>query len=63
MIIVLFKDCLKRSQNKTLKVYILIKLVPKVYQNYYSFTGMALSSIYNYNFIDACHIDDLKFFR
>ncbi|WP_113653193.1 HNH endonuclease [Pedobacter namyangjuensis] len=32
------------------------KLVPKLYQNQCSFTGMALTSIYNYNFIDACHI-------
>lgn len=32
------------------------KLVPKVYQNQCSFTGMKLSSTFNYNFIDACHI-------
>lgn len=32
------------------------KLVSKVYQNQCSFTGMKLSSTFNYNFIDACHI-------
>jgi putative restriction endonuclease len=32
------------------------KLVPKVYQNQCCFTGMAISSTFNYNFIDACHI-------
>lgn len=32
------------------------KLVPKVYQNQCSFTGMKMSSTFNYNFIDACHI-------
>jgi len=32
------------------------KLVPKVYQNQCSFTGMRMSSTFNYNFIDACHI-------
>jgi len=32
------------------------KLVPKAYQNQCCFTGMAISSTFNYNFIDACHI-------
>ncbi|RZJ56296.1 MAG: restriction endonuclease [Flavobacterium sp.] len=32
------------------------KLVPKIYHNQCSFTGMAISSTFNYNFIDACHI-------
>jgi putative restriction endonuclease len=32
------------------------KLVPKVYRNQCSFTGMKISSTFNYNFIDACHI-------
>jgi putative restriction endonuclease len=30
--------------------------VPKIYNDQCSFTGMRLTSIYNYNFIDACHI-------
>ncbi|WP_143960181.1 HNH endonuclease [Litoribacter populi] len=32
------------------------KLVPKVYQNTCSFTGMKLTSTYGFNFVDACHI-------
>lgn len=32
------------------------QLVPKIYNNQCSFTGMQLTSIYNYSFIDACHI-------
>jgi putative restriction endonuclease len=32
------------------------QLVPKLYDHQCSFTGMKLTSIYNYNFIDACHI-------
>ena len=31
-------------------------LVPKIYNNQCSFTGMQLTSIFNYSFIDACHI-------
>ena len=32
------------------------KLVPKIYGNKCSFTGMQLSSTFGYSFIDACHI-------
>ena len=32
------------------------QLVPKTYNNQCSFTGMKLTSTFNYNFIDACHI-------
>lgn len=32
------------------------RLVPRVYQNQCSFTGMKLNNSFNYNFIDACHI-------
>jgi putative restriction endonuclease len=32
------------------------QLVPKTYNNECSFTGMTLTSTFNYNFIDACHI-------
>ena len=32
------------------------RLVPRIYQQQCSFTGMSLSSTYKYNFIDACHI-------
>jgi putative restriction endonuclease len=32
------------------------KLVPKIYNNRCSFTGMQVVSTFNYNFIDACHI-------
>lgn len=32
------------------------RLVPKLYQQQCSFTGMSLSSLYKHSFIDACHI-------
>lgn len=32
------------------------RLVPRLYQQQCSFTGMSLSSLYKHNFIDACHI-------
>jgi putative restriction endonuclease len=32
------------------------QLIPKTYNNQCSFTGMKLTSTFNYNFIDACHI-------
>ncbi|MFN0290346.1 HNH endonuclease [Pedobacter helvus] len=32
------------------------RLVPRLYQQQCSFTGMSLSSIYKHSFIDACHI-------
>ncbi|MGE6220427.1 HNH endonuclease [Nubsella zeaxanthinifaciens] len=32
------------------------RLVPKLYQQQCSFTGMSLSSLYRHSFIDACHI-------
>lgn len=32
------------------------RLVPRLYQQQCSFTGMSLSSTYKHNFIDACHI-------
>lgn len=32
------------------------QLVPKIYDNQCSFTGMQLISTFNYSFIDACHI-------
>ncbi len=32
------------------------RLVPRLYQQQCSFTGMSLSSMYKHSFIDACHI-------
>lgn len=32
------------------------RLVPRLYQQQCSFTGMSLSSLYKHSFIDACHI-------
>ncbi|MEJ7559041.1 MAG: HNH endonuclease [Pedobacter sp.] len=32
------------------------KLVPKIYNNQCSFSGMQLSSTFGHNFVDACHI-------
>lgn len=32
------------------------RLIPRLYQQQCSFTGMSLSSIYKHSFIDACHI-------
>jgi putative restriction endonuclease len=32
------------------------KLVPQIYNNHCSFTGMQINSTFNYSFIDACHI-------
>ena len=32
------------------------RLVPKLYQQQCSFTGMSLSSLYKHSFVDACHI-------
>lgn len=32
------------------------RLVPQLYQNQCSFTGMSLSSLYQHSFVDACHI-------
>jgi putative restriction endonuclease len=32
------------------------QLVPKTYNNQCSFTGMQLTSTFNYSFVDACHI-------
>lgn len=37
------------------------QLVPKVYNNRCSFTGMQLTSTFNYSFVDACHIIPFSF--